>query len=176
MEPSLWIKRFSSLVESGGKVLDVACGGGRHGRLFLQQGHSVVFIDKNIEKLHDLAQHERADIREMDLEDGKIWPFESRAYDAIIVTNYLYRPHLNAMVGSLKEGGILLYETFAVGNEQFGRPRSPDFLLQAGELLELVQGRLQVVAYEHGIDGEKVVQRLCAVHSAAPEMLNPVLA
>jgi len=161
MSPSSWIKRFSHLVN--GTVLDLACGGGRHGRLFLDLGHSVEFADQDVEGLGDLLNNDKALITEIDLEDGRDWPFEKMAYDGIVVTNYLYRPHLSQMLESLKQGGVLLYETFALGNEQFGRPRNPDFLLKPGELLELVDGKLQVIAFEHGIDGEKVMQRICAV-------------
>lgn len=159
--PSPWIKRFSSLVK--GEVLDLACGSGRHGRLFMELGNAVTFVDKNVADIQDLTG--RATIIERDLEDGSSWSFEESCFDVIVVTNYLYRPHLSDMLTSLKDGGVLLYETFALGNEQFGRPRSPDFLLKPGELLELASATLQVIAYEHGIDGEKVVQRICAVKS-----------
>lgn len=165
MTPSAWISRFSPLVVPEGKVLDLACGGGRQGRLFLIQDHNVLFVDRDCSGVSDLSDHHRAEICEMDLEDGRPWPFETGAFDAILVTNYLYRPHLVDLLGSLRRGGVLLYETFAVGNERFGRPRNPDFLLKPGELLELVQGRLQVVAFEQGRDGDKVIQRICAARS-----------
>lgn len=165
MTPSPWIDRFASLVAPAGNVLDLACGSGRQGRVFLKQGHNVVFVDRQCSGVSDLSDHPRAEICVMDLEDGRDWPFKTDTFDAIVVTNYLYRPHLADMVSSLRTGGVLLYETFARGNERFGRPSNPDFLLKPGELLELVQGRLQVVAFEQGQDGEKVVQRLCAVRS-----------
>jgi len=165
MTPSAWIKRFAPLVAPAGNVLDLACGGGRQGRLFLEQDHDVVFVDRDCSGVSDLSGHHRAQICEMDLEDGRNWTFEAGMFDAIVVTNYLYRPHLIDMLDSLRNNAVLLYETFAVGNERFGRPRNPDFLLRPGELLELVQGRLQVVAFEQGRDGDKVVQRICAVRS-----------
>ncbi len=163
MSPSNWITRFAHLVN--GNVLDLACGSGRHGRLFLDTVDQVTFVDKNIEGVQDLVGRSGAVISERNLENGDPWSFDVEYFDAIIVTNYLYRPHLSDMLSSLKDGGVLLYETFALGNEKFGRPRSPDFLLKPGELLDLVDGKLQVIAYEHGIDGEKVVQRICAVKS-----------
>jgi len=137
--------------------------------LFLDQGCQVQFVDKAIEKLTNLTDNDAAEITQIDLEVGKDWPFKVAAYDAIVVTNYLYRPHVSQMISSLKPGGVFLYETFARGNEQFGRPRNPEFLLKPGELLELVAGKLQVVAYEHGIDGEKVVQRICAVNDVTEQ-------
>jgi len=161
--PSPWISRFSSILEKKTEILDLACGAGRHGRLFLDQGHSVFFVDKNLEGVEDLSSHPQATLQQTDLEDGKDWPFDDGQFGAIVVVNYLYRPHLKDMIKSLKPGGVLLYETFALGNEKFGRPRNPDFLLKPGELIELVQGQLQVVAFEHGLEGEKVVQHICAV-------------
>lgn len=165
---SPWIKRFHGLVEDRGEVLDLACGAGRHGRLFLERDHPVVFVDQNTEKVNDLVGNELATVMEIDLENGSSWPFEEGRFAAICVTNYLYRPHFEFLLKSLKPGGVLLYETFALGNEHFGRPRSPDFLLKSGELLDLVHGRLQVVAYEHGIwDADtvpRVIQRVCAVN------------
>ncbi len=167
MQPSPWVSRFSNLIRKDSCVLDLACGAGRHGRLFLEKGCRVWFVDKNIDKLDDLSDQGRATLVQKDLEDGQDWSFDDKAFDAIVVTNYLYRPHLSDMLNSLKPDGVLIYETFGMGNEEFGRPRSPDFLLKPGELLDVVQGRLSVVAYEHGIEGEKVVQRICAVKEAA---------
>jgi len=166
-DPSRWIVRFAPLAAIGGAVLDLAAGGGRHGRLFLARGHPVTFADKNVSALADLAGEARATVTEIDLEDGRPWPFPAGAFAVIVVSNYLFRPHLDGLVASLAPGGLLLYETFACGNEDFGRPRSPDHLLKPGELLDLARGRLQVVAYEGGVtDGEPaaVKQRLCAVN------------
>lgn len=174
MTPSPWIVRFASLIDPQGLVLDLACGAGRHGRLFLERGHKVTFVDKNIDGLDDLQRVDQARIVQMDLEDGKDWPFEKGHYDAIVVTNYLYRPHLKALLGSIKEGGFLLYETFAMGNEAFGRPSNPDFLLKSNELLDLVSDNFSVIAFEQGQDGDKVVQRICCVKGtgAVPHLLN----
>ncbi len=167
MQPSPWVTRFSNLIHADMRVLDLACGAGRHGRLFLDKGCPVWFVDQNIDKLADLSNQDHAHLLQKDLENGQDWSFETAAFDAIVVTNYLYRAHLSDMLNSLKPDGVLIYETFGLGNEKFGRPRNPDFLLKPGELLTLVQDRLSVVAYEHGIDGEKVVQRICAVKEPA---------
>ena len=146
--PSLWIVRFAALVPKDGTVLDLACGGGRHGRLFLEQGHRVAMIDRDLSGVEDLAGNEMAELIEADLEDGRAFPLAGRRFAAVVVTNYLYRPLLPHLVAAVAPGGLLLYETFARGNECFGRPRNPDFLLTPGELLEAVRGQLRVLAYE----------------------------
>lgn len=160
---SPWVCRFASLVRAGGPVLDLACGGGRHARLFLERGHPVTALD------HDVSGTEApgAELVRADLEDGSPWPLPGRQFAAIVVTNYLWRPLFPALLAALEPGGVLLVETFAAGNEAFGRPRSPDHLLQRGELLRQAAG-LMVVAYEDGIvENRAVVQRLCAVNAAA---------
>lgn len=177
--PSTWVTRFAHLApkngSSGGRVLDLAAGGGRHARHFHALGHPVMAADKDVSALADLAREDRAEIVEIDLEDGKPWPFDAESFAAIVVSNYLFRPHFEGLTASLEPGGVLLYETFARGNEAFGRPRNPDHLLKSGELLDLVRGRLQVVAYEHGRSDEAppgVKQRLCAVNDLALSARN----
>ena len=166
--PSPWIERFAPLVRPGGPVLDLACGGGRHSRLFLDRGHPVTALDRDISQAY-LAQG--AERIEADLEDGSPWPLGGRRFAAVVVTNYLWRPAFFDLLASLDADGLLLYETFALGNEAFGRPRNPDHLLERGELLRLTQG-LTVLAYEDGIEGgHKVVQRICAVAGAGPVAL-----
>ena len=166
-EPSPWVRRFAPLVPRGGVVLDVAAGGGRHSRHFLVLGYGVVAIDRTAEPLTDLLAHPRAQVIEADLEDGS-WPLGDRTFAGVVVTNYLYRPLFPRLLDALEAGGVLIYETFARGNERFSRPRSPDHLLRGGELLSMIDGRLQVVAYEHGIVERTpipgVVQRICAVN------------
>ena len=111
----------------------------------------------------------------MDLESGEPWPFARRSFDVVVVTNYLHRPLLPVLVRSVREGGLFLYETFAVGNEAYGRPKNPDYLLEAGELLSVVQGELQVVAYEHGITrngATSVGQRICAMRQEAAVLVR----
>ena len=166
--PSPWVTRWAHLVRPEGRVLDLAAGSGRHGRLFLTQGHAVTFVDINIQPLADLHEQPRATLIEADLEDGSPWPLANRTYDAVIVVNYLHRTLFERLIDSLAPGGVLIYETFARGNEAYSSPRNPDHLLKSGELLELARGRLQIVAYEHGLaqagDIPGVKQRLCAVN------------
>ena len=165
-EASRWVARFADLVPAGGRVLDVACGGGRHARSFLQRGHPVTLIDRDTSGVADLGGDPNVEIVEFDLEAGEPWPLAGRAFDGVVVTNYLWRPILADIVASVGPGGVLLYETFARGNEQFGHPRNPDFLLKPGELLDAVRGELRVAAYEDLIVEEpdpKAVQRIAAV-------------
>ncbi len=165
--PSPWVCRFAPLIHSGGSVLDVACGGGRHARFLLGLGHGVTMLDRDVRPVMDLAGDSRAEIIEADLEMGNPLPLEGRRFAAIVVVNYLYRPLIPQLIDHLDHGGVMIYETFARGNERFNRPRNPDHLLKSGEFLEIVRGRLQVIAYEHGIVDEGflpgVKQRICAV-------------
>lgn len=176
-EASAWVRRFQPLVPAGGTVLDLAAGGGRHGRYFLGLGHPVVAVDRETAAMADLAREASAEVIEADLENGAGpfapgGPLAGRTFAGIVVVNYLYRPLMDGIIAALDEGGVLIYETFARGNERFQKPRNPDHLLKSGELLALVEGRLQVVAYEHGIDETPdipgdipgVKQRLCAVN------------
>ena len=148
--PSDWVRRFAPLVRPGGCVLDLACGSGRHTRLFLALGHPVTAVDRAPERLAELGAVPGAELVEADLEAGP-WPFAERTFAAVVITNYLFRPLFPALLADLEPGGVLIYETFAHGNARFGRPANPDHLLAPGELLECVRGRLHVVAYEHGI-------------------------
>ncbi len=168
---SPWVRRFAGLVAPGGAVLDVACGTGRHARLFLDRGHPGVAVDRYNAGLVDLLGRADFEFVDADLEDGS-WPLAGREFTAVVVINYLHRPLFPSLIDALADGGVLIYETFADGNERFGRPSNPDFLLRAGELLAAVEGRLQVVDYEHGevaTPRPSVVQRIVAVndHSAA---------
>ncbi len=163
--PSAWIERFLPQAPRGLPVLDVAAGGGRHTRLARALGFEVVATDVDTERLADLAGDPGVTVEAADLETGAPWPFGQGRFGAVIVANYLHRPILPDIVGAVAPGGLLLYETFAQGNEDFGRPRNPDFLLADGELLDTVRGHLSVVAYEHGLverPSPKVVQRLSA--------------
>ena len=161
--PSDWVRRWSHLVPAGGPVLDVACGHGRHMRWFAQRGHPVTGIDRDPEAtaaVHSLGRAITADI-----ENGP-WPLAGDVFAGVVVTNYLWRPLLPQILASVAEGGVLLYETFAEGNETVGKPSRPDFLLRHGELLTLCDG-LRVVAYEDGfLDApERFVQRIAAVRA-----------
>ena len=167
-EASAWVERFADNITVGGSVLDLACGGGRHGRLFLAKGHPVTFLDKNITTIADLAKHPSAEIIEADLEGEAGWPLKGRHFDGIVITNYLWRPILTQIFSTLAPGGTLIYETFAEGNEAFGRPRNPDFLLRSGELLEAVRGHLDVLAYgqcQQAKPQPRVIQHIAARRS-----------
>lgn len=178
--PSPWVERFAHLVRAGGPVLDLACGGGRHLRLFYRHGHPVVGLDRDLSGVADLEGGAGIALIRADLESGDPsrepggslgpLPPDSR-FAGIVVTNYLHRPLFPGLLAALEPGGVLIYETFADGNARFGRPSSPDFLLRRGELLEAVHGRLQVVAFEQGevsVPKPAVVQRICAVAGDDP--------
>jgi SAM-dependent methyltransferase len=163
---SPWVRRFAGLIPAGGSVLDLAAGGGRHTRFLLRLGHRVTAVDRDVSALADLQYQFRLVILTADLEDGGPWPLGDRRFDGVVVTNYLHRPLLPDIVASVASGGCLIYETFAVGNERFGKPRNPDFLLRPGELLEAVRGKLAILAYEDLEMAEPkpaVVQRIAAV-------------
>jgi len=164
-EPSPWVARFAGLVPAGGPVLDVACGGGRHTRLFLARGHPVTAIDIDVSALDDLGERPDLERMQADLEDGHPFPLAGRRFAGIVVANYLHRPLFPALIEAVAPGGVLIYETFAQGNERFGKPRNPDHLLRPGELLGAVAGIMRVLAYEDlVVDRPKpaAIQRLCA--------------
>lgn len=170
--PSPWIVRFGLLVPAAGAVLDVACGGGRHLRHFRDRGCRVTGVDIDLRGVEDLRAVPSVTLVQADLEGPGGWPDQLSGFDAVIVTHYLHRPLLPALVGALRPGGLLLYETFANGNQRHGRPSSPAFLLRSGELLGFAaeQG-LQVVAFEQGeVSSPKaaIMQRLAAVKPVGP--------
>ena len=167
--PSNWVRRFAPLAPAG-EVLDLACGGGRHARLFATLGHPVLAVDRDPQALA-LAAGPGITTMEVDLEgEGAAWPFAPGRFAAIVVTNYLYRPLMAQLMASLAPNGVLIYETFALGNELFGRPSNPAFLLRPGELLEHAHaGGLAVLAFEDGVVEQPKparVQRLCAAGRA----------
>ncbi len=164
-DASPWIARFADLVPAGGRVLDVAAGGGRHTRFFLERGHPVAVVDRDTSGVADLRDDPTVEILEFDLEAGAPWPFPGRSFDGVVVTNYLWRPVLADIVAAVAPGGVLIYETYARGNERFGKPRNPDFLLTPGELLDAVRGTLRVVAYEDLVldDPPRAVQHIAAI-------------
>ena len=169
---SPWVQRWSALVPSGASVLDVACGSGRHLRWFAQRGCSVTGVDRDAAALEPLRA--LGEIIVADIENGP-WPLAGRRFDAVVVTNYLWRPLLPAIVECVAPGGVLLYETFATGNETVGKPSRPDFLLQPGELLRAAAG-LRIVAYEDGfLDAPaRFVQRIAAVAAAGGQPRYPL--
>ena len=145
--PSAWVVRWSCLIPRPGRVLDLACGAGRHARFLAQAGWTVVAVDRDILPVEPLCQVPAISVRQLDLETGA-WPLAGECFDGIVVTNYLHRPLFPMLLAALNPGGALIYETFAQGNERFGKPTNPKFLLQPGELLAAVRGRLHVIAYE----------------------------
>lgn len=165
LNPSPWVTRWSHLIAPGTRVLDVACGSGRHLRWLHAQGFAVTGVDRDaavVEPLKALGRVIVADI------ENAPWPLTGETFDAVIVTNYLWRPLLSTIVASVAPGGMLICETFAAGNEAFGKPSNPNFLLLPGELLWACS-TLQVVAYEDGLlDGPpRRVQRIAARRQAA---------
>lgn len=165
LTPSRWVTRFSHLVRPGGRVLDVAAGNGRHCQWFLESEHPVLALDQDLSPLAWLS-HVLLEKREADLEGSDGWPLGEQTFDAVVVTNYLWRSIFDDIIGAVRHDGVLIYETFAEGNERFGRPRRPEFLLQPGELLARVAPRLEIVAYEHGYSdypSDRVIQRICAI-------------
>jgi SAM-dependent methyltransferase len=165
MEPSVWVERWAHLVASNAPVLDVAAGSGRNARFFADRGHPVLAVDRDEAALASLL--DGIETLVADLESGAPWPLPAdRTFGAVIVTNYLHRPLFGHLIDSLAPGGVLIYETFAIGNESVGKPSNPAFLLQPGELLDAVRGRLRVIGFEDGfIESPRpaYVQRICAV-------------
>lgn len=172
--PSAWVQRFSHLVPPHGTVLDVACGHGRHLKWFADRGCRVTGVDRSPEAI--ASAHAHGETVLADIENGP-WPLmregQPRQFDAVVVTNYLWRPLMPALLDSLAPGGILIYETFAIGNETVGKPSRPDFLLQPGELLRACAS-LRVIAYEDGFiaQPERFVQRIAAIRPAASLSTN----
>ncbi|MGA7811859.1 class I SAM-dependent methyltransferase [Caballeronia sp.] len=173
---SAWIEQWAHLVGAGGAVLDVASGNGRHARYFASRGHAVLALDRDAAALANLDGVAHVTTRQADLEDAS-WPLAAHEkFAAVVVTNYLHRPLFPYFVDALAPGGVLLYETFAAGNERYGRPSNPAFLLNPGELLELAKGTngasgpLRVIAYQDGfisVPRASCVQRICAVREPA---------
>jgi SAM-dependent methyltransferase len=175
---SAWVGRFAPLVPPG-EVLDLACGGGRHARHLAALGHPVTALDRDPQALA-LAAGPGITTIEADLEaQGAEWPFAPGRFAGIVVTNYLHRALMAQIAASLKPDGVLIYETFAIGNEEFGKPSNPAFLLGRGELLEHARAAgLFVLAFEDGYTGAPkpaMVQRLCAGGPEFPAR-NAVLA
>jgi len=164
-EPSAWVARFAPIIPEGARVLDLACGRGRHARFLAERGCHVIAADRDEGALEVLSEVPGVVTCHLDLEDGSPWPWAPAAFDVVLVCNYLHRPAFSRLVDLLGEGGLLIYETFMRGNERFGRPSNPDFLLASGELLERTATQFVPIAFEQGEVGTPataVVQRLCA--------------
>lgn len=165
---SAWVRRFAPVIRPGGTVLDVACGSGRHLRWLVDQGLVVTGVDRDAAAVAPLAA--LAEIHVADIEAGP-WPLPGRRFDAVVVTNYLWRPLWPKLLESLADEGLLIAETFASGQETVGRPSRREFLLEPGELLGRCAG-LRVLAFEDGFDPSpapgRFVQRIAAVRTAEP--------
>jgi SAM-dependent methyltransferase len=167
--PSEWVVRWGAIIPPHGRVLDVACGTGRHARWLAARGHEVDAVDRDPQALATLTDIEGIHPLYADIE-GEPWPCQQAKYAGVVVTNYLHRPLFVHLLDALAPNGVLIYETFALGNERYGRPSNPDFLLRPGELLEVVHDRLRVIAFE-ALDVKTpkaaAVQRVCAVKTGA---------
>ena len=135
--PSPWVVRHLAHIAQSGLVLDLACGSGRHARLLASRGYQVMAVDRNARALAGLSGLAGVKTAELDLE-GEEWPLAGQHFAGIVVTNYLWRPRLPDLMALLAPGGVLIYETFMLGNEAFGKPSNPEFLLRPGELREVV--------------------------------------
>lgn len=168
---SAWVRRWSHLVPDGTTVLDLACGSGRHVRWFAQRGCHVTGVDRDALAVAELGT--LAEIVVADIESGP-WPLAARRFDAVVVTNYLWRERLPDVLASVAPGGVLIYETFAAGNETVGKPSNPKFLLRPGELLH-VTAELRVIAFEDGYEPgpERFVQRIVAVRESPAKTPAP---
>ncbi len=166
MNASAWVRRWAGLIPPGGRVLDLACGGGRHAVHLAGLGHEVVAIDRDLSLAAGVRDTPGITWRQADLEQGD-WPFPGEAFQCVVVTNYLHRPLFDTIIAALRPEGVLIYETFSLGQAKYGRPRNPAHLLLPGELLELARGGMRVVAFEDVEEPElrRCVQRLCAVKS-----------
>jgi SAM-dependent methyltransferase len=173
--PSEWIRRFAPRVAAGARVLDLACGTGRHTRLFADRGCRVVAVDREPRLADELARRAEVDLRQADLEQGA-WPLGDECFDAVVVTNYLHRPLFPHILAALAPGAMLLYETFALGNGAFGKPSNPAFLLAPRELLDTFGAELRILAFEDGYAATprpSMVQRIAAMKPAADGSLVP---
>jgi len=173
LPPSPWVQRWAPRIAPASEVLDLACGEGRHARYLAARGHRVTALDRDGAALAALGKLTGVVTLCADLEDGSPWPLAGRRFGAIVVTNYLHRPLFGNLIDALAPQGVLIYETFMAGNERFGKPSNPQFLLRPGELLEAFAAALGVVAFEQGVVARPkpaVIQRLCAVRGAAAEV------
>lgn len=164
-KPSPWMVEYAPLITHGGRVLDLACGSGRHAIWLAELGYQVDAIDRDAAVMSEMIGIDNINIRIADIEANDA-PLLKAQYDGIIVSRYLYRPLLNSLAEALKPGGVLIYETFMTGNERYGKPSNPDFLLRPDELLDIYTPLLKIIAFAQGDESEPrpaVMQRICAI-------------
>jgi SAM-dependent methyltransferase len=172
---SEWVQAWAHLIPAAGSVLDLASGRGRHARWLARRAYQVLALDRDATALAELALEPGVTTRCADLEHAP-WPLAGSQFDGIVVTNYLHRPLVTDLLASLAPGGVLIYETFAAGNGELGKPSNPDFLLQPGELLEMVRGRLRVLAFQdvfRSTPAPAFIQRICAVREPLQGASDP---
>lgn len=164
--PSPWVERHLSFIPPGGRVLDLACGSGRHARLLAARDYRVVAVDRDFAAISGLHGVPGITALQLDLESGD-WPLAGERFAGIVVTNYLWRPRLADVCALLNRGGILIYETFMLGNEAYGKPSNPEFLLRPGELRAVARAAgLREIAFEEGYTDQPkpaLRQAICAV-------------
>lgn len=167
--PSQWVVEHAPLVRKGGRVLDLACGSGRHAIWLAGQGYQVDAVDRDAQAVVAIQAMPNISVSITDIETGD-WPETDQRYDGIVVSRYLFRPLLKTLAGMLNPDGVLIYETFMLGNERYGRPSNPDYLLQPDELNLVYAPLLKIYAFEQGkVDDPvpAVMQRICAINSQA---------
>jgi len=162
LEPSSWVIKYANYVPKNSKVLDLACGMGRHTQLFMGRGCHVTAVDIDTQGLQEFANSPNCQIVEMDIEQSEDWLL-SQDFNCIVVTNYLHRPIMKHLANALAPEGILIYQTFMSGNEKFGKPSNPDFLLKKDELMETFEDELEVIAFSQGLTSKpSMMQQICA--------------
>ena len=164
-KPNKWIECYSSLIPSGKGVLDLACGSGRHTGMLLHKGYQVTAVDIDIDLIKQNFSNKKLDIVKCDLEGLSSWPFGKNTFWGIIVVNYLHRPLYSKIMESLEKGGVLVYQTFADGHSQYGKPKNPDYLLKRGELKKVFDS-MRIMSYQHGYlsyPSPSIVQIICFV-------------
>jgi len=163
--PSQWVVEHATLIRKGGRVLDLACGNGRHAIWLASQGYQVDAVDRDVQSLASMQGMPNINLSITDIETGN-WPATDQQYDGIVVSRYLFRPLLGMLAQMLNPDGVLIYETFMLGNERYGRPSNPDYLLLPDELKSVYAPLLNIYAFEQGkVDDPvpAVMQRICAI-------------
>jgi SAM-dependent methyltransferase len=165
--PSVWVARWLRHARPGARVLDFACGTGRHARLAQAAGFEVLAVDRDPRALASV-EGRGMETREEDLEGGR-WSFAAERFAAVVCTHYLFRPRLDLMLSLLAPGGLWIHETFALGNARYGRPSNPAFLLRPGELFRAAaRAGLHVLAFEDGHIGSPKPARMQRIAAVRP--------